>query len=99
LQKESIPFHRGTIWTTDAIYRETSGKVAKYREQGVLGVEMELSALFAFGLATGVQVGAILVVSDELAEGQWRPFISSLRLFKGVRKARAIGVQILEAML
>ncbi len=42
--------HRGSIWTTDAPYRETREKVARYRKDGILGVEMEMSAAFVVGM-------------------------------------------------
>ena len=98
LQRKKIPCHEGTIWTTDAIYRETEGKVARYQNEGILGVEMELAALFAFGTAKKIPVGGILVVSDELATGRWRPRFFSPRLLKGVRRARTAAVEILGEM-
>ena len=42
-------FHEGPVWSTDAIFRETRDKVSHYQDQGVLAVEMELSALFYSG--------------------------------------------------
>jgi len=65
------PF-RGTVWTTDAPYRETADKVRRYGESGVLGVEMEMAAAFAFGKAREISIGAVLIVSDEVGERGWR---------------------------
>ncbi len=65
------PF-QGTVWTTDAPYRETVEKVRRYAAGGVLGVEMELAAAFAFGKAREISIGAVLVVSDEVREEGWR---------------------------
>jgi len=98
LQRKKIPYHEGAIWTTDAIYRETKGKVKRYQDQGVLGVEMELAALFAFGTAHKVPIGGMLVVADELATGRWRPRFFSPHLIRGVRRARTAAVEILEEM-
>jgi uridine phosphorylase len=61
-----IPWHTGPIWTHDAIYRETASQVQHYQAQGILGVEMELAALFAVGQFRRVPVAGLLVVSDEL---------------------------------
>jgi uridine phosphorylase len=36
---------QGKHWTTDAIFRETIGKVARLASAGVVSVDMELSAL------------------------------------------------------
>ena len=99
LQRNRVPAHHGKIWTTDAIYRETRGKVKTYQEEGVLAIEMELSALFAFGIAQGVKVGGLLVVSDELSEGRWHPRFASPRLISGVKRARKLAVEILREIL
>jgi len=32
--------HKGPLWSTDAIYRETRAKINRYRRMGVLGVDM-----------------------------------------------------------
>jgi uridine phosphorylase len=96
LERGKLPFHQGTIWTTDAIYRETRGKVKRYQTAGVLGVEMELAALFAFGMAQKVAIGALLVVTDEFTPESWHPRFFSPRLIKGVRQARKAVVEILQ---
>ena len=71
LKKRS--YHTGTVWTTDAPYRETCAKVKSYGEKGILGVEMELSALFTVARFRGVKIAAVLAVSDELASLKWKP--------------------------
>lgn len=49
----------GTVWTTDAPYRETAEQVERYRTQGVLAVEMQAASLFAFSVARGIPVGLV----------------------------------------
>jgi uridine phosphorylase len=98
LQRNKVPYHQGVIWTTDAIYRETKGKVKRYQDKGVLGVEMELAGLFAFGMAQNVAVGGMLVVTDELSTGRWRPRFFSPQLIRGVRRVRKVVVEILQEM-
>ncbi len=66
-------FHHGPVWSTDAIFRETKEKVISHQSNGILAVEMELSALFSVATYRQVEIGGILVVSDELASLQWRP--------------------------
>jgi purine-nucleoside phosphorylase len=61
---------RGLIWTTDAPYMETPAKIRRYRKQGVIGVEMETSALFAVAKLRKARVAGLLVVSDLLHE-EW----------------------------
>ena len=76
-------FYEGPVWSTDAIFRETREKIRHYQQQGVLAVEMELSALFTVGKFRGVEVGGILVVSDELSTLTWRPGFKDERFEKG----------------
>lgn len=45
----------GPVWTTDAVYRETSTKVARYAAQGAVAVEMEAAALFAVARCAGLR--------------------------------------------
>ena len=44
LADNSLSFKEGAVWTTDAVFRETPAKVERFRQQGALAVEMELSA-------------------------------------------------------
>ncbi|HEX3505410.1 MAG TPA: nucleoside phosphorylase [Xanthobacteraceae bacterium] len=48
LNGEGIPAHVGASWTTDAPFRETAEAIASARDKGVLAVEMEAAALYAF---------------------------------------------------
>jgi hypothetical protein len=65
--------HRGAVWSTDAIFRETPSLVRHYQRQGAVAVEMETSALFSAAGLHRLQAGALLVVSDELSRLSWRP--------------------------
>ena len=76
-------FHEGAVWTTDAIYRETRGAVRTYQQQGVLAVEMEMSALYAVARFRRVDLAGILVVSDELSLSNWRPGFKQDRFVQG----------------
>lgn len=64
---------QGPIWSTDAIYRETPGKVRHYRKMDCLAVEMELSALFSVAAYREVMLAGVLVVSDDLSTLSWKP--------------------------
>ena len=86
---------KGNVWTTDAPYRETPTKVKAFQEQGILAVEMEMSALMTVGIYRGVQVSGLLVVSDELFDLKWHPGFSSRR-FR--RKSRLAGEILLDAI-
>ena len=83
LTKKGFAFHEGTIWTTDAIFRETRDKVEYYQGINVLAVEMELSALFTAGKFRDVEVSGILVVSDEISSYRWKTGFKSERFKQG----------------
>jgi uridine phosphorylase len=59
----------GTVWTTDAPYRETSIQLQSWAKKGVLAVEMQAASLFAFGQARGVDVALVARVSNAVDHG------------------------------
>ena len=63
--------HPGRVWTTDAPYRESTGKVRRYARDGVLGVDMEASALMIVTEFRGADLGLILTVSDLVYRRDW----------------------------
>jgi purine-nucleoside phosphorylase len=73
LAHEGYVCRAGTVWTTDAPYRETPSKVMEYGQKGILAVDMELSALMTLAVYRSVRLAGLLVVSDELADLKWRP--------------------------
>jgi hypothetical protein len=58
--------HRGATWTTDAPFRETEETIGMRRRDGVLAVEMEAAALYAFAAACGRPVICLAHVSNQL---------------------------------
>ncbi|MDX1707032.1 MAG: nucleoside phosphorylase [Desulfobacterales bacterium] len=87
LNNSQTKFHSGPIWTTDAIYRETQRKVKTYQRRNALAVEMEISALFTVATYRGVDIGAMAVVSDELASFKWRAGFKTQEFKRGRRAA------------
>ena len=79
-------FREGTVWTTDALYRETAQKVAYYRQRGIIGVEMEVASFYAVCRFKQVHGIAVLVVSDLLTEEGWRPGFSTRDFKQGVKR-------------
>ncbi len=72
---------RGGVWTTDAPYREGRETIRCYQRQGVAAVDMELSALLTVAAFRGVELAAVLVVSDLLKGDGWQAGFTS-RPFK-----------------
>ncbi len=58
----------GATWTTDAPYRETEAAIAAARGRGILAVEMEAAALYAFATACGRPVLCFAHVTNQMAQ-------------------------------
>jgi uridine phosphorylase len=61
--------HVGASWTTDAPFRETAEAIEAAKQQGILAVEMEAAALYAFAQARGVRVLCLAHVTNTMAQG------------------------------
>ena len=66
LKRSGEPFYRGASWTTDAPFRETESAIGARRADGVLAVEMEAAALYAFAEARGKPVVCLAHVTNQL---------------------------------
>jgi uridine phosphorylase len=58
----------GASWTTDAPFRETSQAIQAAADKGILAVEMEAAALYAFAAATGCKVLCLAHVTNTMAQ-------------------------------
>lgn len=67
LRAKSNAVERGSTWTTDAPYRETQTAIASRREQGLVAVEMEAAALYAFAKACAKPVVCFAHVTNQMA--------------------------------
>ena len=66
------PLLHGATWTTDAPFRETAHEIERHRTAGLLAVEMEAAALYAFAEATDSNVLCIAHLTNELgSEGDF----------------------------
>jgi uridine phosphorylase len=62
-----VPVERGATWTTDAPFRETTETIATMRRKGLLAVEMEAAALYAFAHARQRPVLCFAHVTNQMA--------------------------------
>ena len=62
-----VPMERGATWTTDASFRETPATIAAKKAKGLLEVEMEAAAPYAFAEARGVPVLCFAHVTNQMA--------------------------------
>ncbi len=56
----------GSSWTTDAPFRETQEAITAARSKGILAVEMEAAALYAFARATNNKVLCLAHVTNTM---------------------------------
>jgi uridine phosphorylase len=68
LRDKNIPAVVGSSWTTDAPFRETAEAIAAARSRGLLAVEMEAAALYAFAHIAGVPVLCIAAVTNVMGQ-------------------------------
>ena len=66
----NLNIHVGNILSSDSFYNDNPDHWKKWAEYGVLGVEMETSALYTIGAKQKVETLSILTVSDSLVTGQ-----------------------------
>jgi uridine phosphorylase len=62
-----VPVERGAVWTTDAPFRETASAIAAMKARGLLAVEMEAAALYAFAEARRKPVLCFAHVTNQMA--------------------------------
>jgi uridine phosphorylase len=66
----SRPVYTGATWTTDAPFRETDGTIERARTAGILAVEMEAAALYAFAAERDRPVVCFAYVTNEMGQGE-----------------------------
>ncbi|WP_172195252.1 purine-nucleoside phosphorylase [Saccharibacillus qingshengii] len=67
---KGLNVHVGNILSSDIFYRDDKTVTTKLMEYGVLGVEMETTALYSLAAKFGVNALTILTVSDHLLTGE-----------------------------
>lgn len=71
LKGNNVSYVKGKVWTTDAPYRETRGKVLKRKEQGCICVDMECSAMNAVAKFRGKDLFQFFYAADNLDSVKW----------------------------
>ena len=66
-----IRYHRGRIFTTDALFQETPELIQELNEQNVSSIDMVTSAFLTIAQLRQKKAGAILAVSDECLYGKY----------------------------
>jgi uridine phosphorylase len=78
LSRRMVSWQEGRVWSTDAPYRESRDLLARLRkEQDIVAIDMEYSALCTVSLFRGIEFAALMLVSDELWQKEWKPGFST----------------------
>lgn len=97
LSAKRLAAKKGKVWTTDAPFRETPSKVRKYQREGILAVDMEMSALMTLAIYRSVCFAGLLVVSDELFDLTWRPGFKNPRFKEACRSAGEAVLRVIDS--
>jgi hypothetical protein len=79
-------------WTTDAPFRETNQAIKAARKRGVLAVEMEAAALYAFATAKRAHVLCVAHVTNTMG-------LADQDFEKGEADGAADALRLLEALI
>ncbi len=85
-RKKGLKVSKGGVVSTSSPYRETKEFLEKCHKMGCMAVDMETSTAFTLGEVLGMDVAAILVVTDKVYPGNWEPGFFSEAFKKARRK-------------
>ncbi|MBQ9267776.1 MAG: nucleoside phosphorylase [Clostridia bacterium] len=71
-EDNAIHYYCTKTWTTDAIYRETVGKVKRMSENGCDVVEMECASIMAMSKLRNIESYQFLYCDDTLESDEWK---------------------------
>ena len=86
LEKGNLPYHIGTVYSTDNPYAETEAKLKKLKERGILAMDMESADLLKISKLKGIFASVLLLVSDRFVDGNWEVGFKDAN-FKASKKA------------
>lgn len=72
IKELGLHYHKGKVWTTDGIYRETRAKLERRKAQGAIAVDMECSAMTAFCKFRKINFAQIFYGADSLAKEEYQ---------------------------
>ncbi len=95
-----LSYHVGSLLSTDVFYQEKPDYSAKWRDMGVLAVEMETAALYMNAAKAKKRALAICTVSDHLFTGESLPSEAREKSFTDMMRVAletARGMEVAEA--
>ncbi|WP_216327305.1 purine-nucleoside phosphorylase [Deinococcus aestuarii] len=72
-REHGVPHHVGLVMTEDAFYASTPEHARLWASRGVLGFEMEASAIFLVAAQRGLRAGCLTACSNDIGDPQLVP--------------------------
>lgn len=69
-KKQGVDIKVGNVLSSDVFYRHDASDNEKWRDMGVLAVEMEAAGIYATAAASGAEALALFTVSDHIFSGK-----------------------------
>ena len=88
--------HKGPVWTTDALFKETKDIVNSYIDKGAIAVDMVTSPFVTIANLYNKRAAAVLVVSDNLISGQLG--FTDFRFFEGEMKMTELALRAVNSI-
>jgi uridine phosphorylase len=92
LKTKGLNIVTGSSWTTDAPFRETEEAIAAAHTKGILAVEMEAAALYAFARAANKSILCLAHVTNTMA-------VAEQDFEKGEADGTVDALRVLEAII
>lgn len=89
--------HKGGVWTTDALFKETKEIVNSYIEKGAIAVDMVTSPFVTVANLYKKRVAAILAVSDNLITGSLG--FNDYRFFEAEMKMADLAFAVVDKLI
>ncbi|MFW6285117.1 MAG: nucleoside phosphorylase, partial [Bacillota bacterium] len=74
LDQRGLRYQEGTVWTTDAFFRETPSRIKERRAQGAMAVDMECASIAAVCRFRNVAFAQVFYFSDAIKQLKWSGF-------------------------
>jgi uridine phosphorylase len=88
--------HKGSVWTTDALFKETKDIVNSYIKKGAIAVDMVTSPFLTVTNLYKKKCAAILAVSDNIITGQLG--FTDFRYFNAEMKMADLAFSVVEQL-
>ena len=72
LKKHDKPYVKGTVWTIDSMYRETPKRIARRKQEGAIGVDMECASLASVAKYNNLEFGSLFYFTDTIGSSSWK---------------------------